>query len=142
MKLTIERARELALQNYNKGGDGLYECYENSQIQALIDSGIDTETKLLDWFEEQYVIDSEYRKAADYMAYGTTDEEELEQIHREESETIEEITEKENWDYDPCYGCAASSRYNCKHCPHGDDGRYESPFDVYTPAELGISVKW
>ena len=51
-------------------------------------------------------------------------------------------TEKDSFDFDPCYGCAASSSYNCKHCPYGDDGRYESPFDVYTPAELGISVKW
>ena len=54
----------------------------------------------------------------------------------------EPVTEKENWDYDPCERCRASSRYNCKHCKYGDDGRYESPLDVYTPAELGITVKW
>lgn len=45
--------------------------------------------------------------------------------------------------YDPCYGCLArDNSYNCKHCPHGDDGCYDSPFDVYTPSELGINVKW
>lgn len=142
MELTTERVRELALQNYNKGGDGLYECYENSQIQALIDSGIDTETKLLDWFMQQHEIDEEYRKAADYMAYGTTDEEELERIRREERKT-EPVTENKLFKYDPCEGCMAyDNSYNCKHCKYGDDGRYESPFDVYTPSELGISVKW
>jgi hypothetical protein len=146
MKLTIKRAKELALQNYSKGGDGLYECYEDWQIENLINSGIDTESKLLDWFKQQYEIDEEYRKAADWMAYGTTDEEELRKIHEAESKSVTEVEEAEmdyEEDYDPCFGCMRrDNSYNCKHCKYGDDGCYESPFDVYTPAELGISVKW
>lgn len=54
-------------------------------------------------------------------------------------------TEPEENDFpedDPCYGCQAfDGSYNCKHCPYGDDGNY-SVYDVYTPAELGINVKW
>lgn len=137
--ITVEIIKELAMQNYNKGGDTIVECYEDYQIEELIKLGIDTEEKLLDWFKTQYEIDEEYRKAALYHAYGTTDEEEIKQMLSAESET-EESDEPYN---DPCFGCqACDNSYNCKHCVHGDDGRYESPFDVYTPSELGISVKW
>lgn len=51
-----------------------------------------------------------------------------------------ECAETESDDYkeldDPCFGCQAHSRYNCKHCVHGDDGHYDSPFDVYRVDEL------
>ena len=142
MKLTVEKVKELALKNYNKGGDGIYECYEDYQIEELIKSGVDTEAKLLVLFKEHYEIDEEHRKAANWAAYGTTDEEEIRRIHEAESEVEENETEMED-DYDPCFGCKAyDNSYNCKHCQYGDDGRYESPFDVYSPSELGLSVVW
>ena len=140
--ITIERVKELALQNYNKGGDGIVECYEDYQIEELIKSGVNTEKKLLDFFKNSYEVDEEYRKAANWAAYGTTNEEELRRIHETESETDEVETDYED-NYDPCDGCMrCDNSYNCKHCKYGDDGRYESPFDVYTPAELGLSVVW
>lgn len=141
--ITVERIKELAKENYNKGGDTIVECYEDKQIEELIKLGVDTEEKLLDWFKNQFEIDEEYRKAALWHAYGTTDEEEIKQMLSAETETEETEMEESNTFDDPCFGCQAyDGSYNCKHCTHGDDGRYESPFDVYTPSELGISVKW
>lgn len=75
--LTIERVKELARQNYCKGGDTIVECYEDYQIRDLIDSGVNTEEKLLQMFREQYEIDEEYRQAAKWHAYGTTDDDEI-----------------------------------------------------------------
>ena len=75
--LTIEIVKELAMENYCKGGDIIVECYEDYQIRDLIDSGINTEEKLLDFFQKQFEIDEEYRKAANWYAYGTTDDEEI-----------------------------------------------------------------
>ena len=140
MKLTIEKVRELAYENFEKGGDGVAECYSDEMIQNLIDSGINTKGKLLKWFKGEYEIDEEHRKAALWAGYGTTDEEEIHKMKETEDDYESDI----DHDYtDPCFGCMACDHsYNCKHCPHGDDGRYESPFDVYTPSELGISVKW
>lgn len=59
------------------------------------------------------------------------------------NEITNEANEDEQYiaDYidDPCFNCKAQDfSYNCKHCPHGDDGRYESVFDVYLPSELGL----
>lgn len=141
MKLTIKRVKELAItpEYYNKGGYIIDTYYEDREIEELIKLGIDTEDKLLDWFQHQFEIDEEYRKAANWYAYGTTDEEELAEIHRAETEPVEMESDSD----DPCYGCqACDNSYNCKHCIHGDDGQYNSPFDVYTPSELGINVKW
>ena len=141
--LAVERVKELALENYNKGGDTIVECYEDKQIEELIKSGIDTEEKLLDWFKTQYEIDEEYRKAANWYAYGTTDEKELAEIHKAETEPVEMESDYEEPFDEPCYGCQrCDNSYNCKHCEYGDDGRYESPFDVYSPSELGINVSW
>ena len=145
MKLTIERVKELALKNHNKGGDGIYECFSDEMIQNLIDNGVNTEKKLLNFFKEEHEIDEEHRKAALYYAYGTTNEEEIKRMLEAETEFETEEHEEYIDDYvdDPCFGCyARDNSYNCKHCPHGDDGRYESPFDVYTPSELGLNVKW
>jgi len=139
--LTIERVKELAMENYCKGGDTIVECYEDKEIQELIDRGVNTEAKLLKMFREQYEIDEEYRQAAKWHAYGTTDDEEIKQMLNfgsEESETEEEIDDEE---FDPCFGCQARGSYNCKHCQYGDDGNY-SVYDVYTPAELGIKTTW
>ena len=137
--ITVERIKELAMQNYNKGGDTIVECYEDKQIIELIKLGIDTEEKLLDWFKTQCEVDEEYRKAALWYAYGTTDEEEIKQMLNTESETEPEVIE-EDYDEpfdDPCYGCQrCDNSYNCKHCKYGDDGHYTSHWDVYSPSEL------
>lgn len=34
---TIEQVKEYAMENYNNGGDGIIECYEDSQIQEILD---------------------------------------------------------------------------------------------------------
>lgn len=136
--LTIEKVKELARKNYCKGGDIIVECYEDKEIQELIDNGIDTEEKLLKMFRERYEIDEEYRKAALYHAYGTTDEEKIKEMLNIGSEDEPMETEEEDDELidDPCYGCQAyDGGYNCKHCPHGDDGNY-SVYDVYRPSEL------
>ena len=70
--ITIERVKELAWEYHEKGGDRVYNCYEDYQIEELIKSGIDTEEKLIEFFKNQYEIDEEYRKAANWYAYGTT----------------------------------------------------------------------
>lgn len=138
--LTIERVKELAMKNYSKGGDTIVECYEDKEIQQLIDRGINTEKKLLKFFKDQYEVDEEYRAAAKWHAYGTTDEEEIKQMLNPVSE--EETEETDEDEFDPCYGCQArDGGYNCKHCQYGDDGRY-SVYDVYTPRELGIKTSW
>ena len=137
--LTIEKVKEIATQLYEKGGDTIIECYEDKQIKYLIEElGVDTEKKLRNFIQQGYEIDEEYRKAALWHAYGTTDEKEIAQMN-----ASVELTRENEDKYDPCEGCQAyDGSYNCKHCKYGDDGRYESPFDVYTPAELGISVRW
>lgn len=136
MALTIERVKELAMQNYEKGGDGIIECYDDKMIQELINNGINTEKKLLKFFKDGYEVDEEYRKAALWAGYGTTDEKEIERIHEQEKELTELSDAAEEY-YDPCGMCAKyDGGYNCKHCKYGDDGRYESPFDVYTISEL------
>ena len=138
--LTVERVRELALQHYNTGGDTIVECYEDKDILVLIDH-VKTEEGLLRWFKTNHEIQEEARNAANWYAYGTTDEDELAEIHRAETEPVTE-TESDCYDYDepfddPCYGCQRCDHsYNCKHCEYGDDGRYESPWDVYSPSEL------
>ena len=138
--LTIERVKELAMKNYCKGGDTIVECYEDYQIQDLIDRGVNTEKKLLKFFQDQYEIDEEYRAVAKWHAYGTTDDEEIEQMLNAGSE--EELEEDNYEEHDPCFGCQAyDGGYNCKHCQYGDDGNY-SVYDVYTPAELGIKTSW
>ena len=95
-------------------------------------------------FKDEYEIDEEYRKAALWGAYGTTDENAMQSSETETEEDMEEDDEYDyEDDYDPCFGCMArDNSYNCKHCKHGDDGRYGSPFDVYTPSELGLNIKW
>ena len=133
MKLTIEKVKELAMKNYNKGGDTIVECYDNNQIQELIDSGINTEKKLLEFFKQNYEIDEEERKAAMWYAYGTTDEDEIAEMNASEEESCSEYFEEY---HDPCLGCMRfDAGYNCKHCIHGDDGKY-SVYDVYSPSEL------
>ena len=141
--LTIERVKEFAIspEHYNTGGYIIDTYYEDYQIEELIKSGVDTEEKLLQFFKTQHEIHEEYRKAANWYAHGTTDEEELAEIHRAEAEPVK-TEENYDSDYDepfddPCYGCQRCDHsYNCKHCEYGDDGHYTSPWDVYSPSEL------
>lgn len=130
--LTIERVKEIAMELYGKGGDSIIECYEDEEIQKLIEEfGINTEKKLRDWIRHQHEVDEEYRKAALWHAYGTTDETEIAKMN-------EKIISEMEDEYDPCEGCHRfDAGYNCKHCPYGDDGHY-SVTDVYTPSELGV----
>ena len=47
---SVEQVRKLALQFYNDGGDGVYECYEDFQIQEEIDKGRNTQASWLRMF--------------------------------------------------------------------------------------------
>ena len=47
---SVEQVRKLALQFYNDGGDGVYECYEDFQIQEEIDNGRNTQASWLRMF--------------------------------------------------------------------------------------------
>lgn len=38
-KLTVQRVKELAMQNYNSGGDAIVECWDDKDIQDWIDRG-------------------------------------------------------------------------------------------------------
>lgn len=141
--LAIEQVKELAMKLYNKGGDTIIECYTDRDIQNLINFGIDAEEKLIKFIQQVHEVDEEYRLAAMWGAYGTTDEEEIERVNREDEDAELLVSEEECDDSsdDPCYGCQRCSGYNCKHCQYGDDGNY-SVYDVYSPSELGVTVKW
>ena len=120
--------------------DTINECWTDKETQQFLD-----ECKA-DGKNQKEVIDTlisiwnEERAAARYFSgeeaktYAT---EETDENNTESEDEYDDIID------DPCYGCPACDHsYNCKHCPHGDDGRYDSPFDVYTPSELGLSVSW
>ena len=156
--LTIERVKELAKQNYNRGGDVIVECYEDYQIRDLIDNGIDTEKKLLNFFAKQYEIDEEYSKAADYYAYGTTEKDEIKQMLHDDSVSETECKRK-------CKECAKFFRnphdlcylaemdevdYDTDACDdfieYGEDEEYTSATDRdYSPSNPwdapGMSIK-
>lgn len=134
---TVQEVKDYAMKNYNKGGDVIIECWEDKDIEQLLDECKVENKNPKEVIDTLISIWNEEREAARYFS-GESEE---------ETETDENNTETED-DYDdymndPCYGCQACDHgYNCKHCIHGDDGRYETPFDVYTPSELGISVSW
>ena len=48
--ITIEEVRKLALKYYKEGGDGVYECYEDFQIEEEINAGAVTEADWLNIF--------------------------------------------------------------------------------------------
>jgi hypothetical protein len=63
-KLTVEDVKEIALKNYEKGGDAIIECWSDKEIQELIDESENVEKTLCNMFavrEEQF-------KAAKYFA--------------------------------------------------------------------------
>lgn len=138
---TVKDVKDYAMKNYENGGDVIIECWTDKEIQQLLDE-CKAENK-----NPKEVIDTiistwnEKREAARYFS-GEAEEYDNSDIETDEN-NIETEDEYDDIIDDPCYGCMArDNSYNCKHCPHGDDGRYESPFDVYTPSELGISVSW
>jgi hypothetical protein len=144
---TIQEIKDYAMKHYKHGGDVIIECWSDEEVQQFIDEhkskcGKVNEHKLKENLNTIISIHNEYWEAARFFSG-----EEAEAYANTETETDENNTETEEHyeDYadDPCYGCQACDHgYNCKHCIHGDDGRYETPFDVYTPSELGISVSW
>ena len=46
-KLTIAEVREIALKNYNRGGDVIVECWSDKDIKEWIDHSSGTKTALL-----------------------------------------------------------------------------------------------
>lgn len=48
---TVETVRAFCLKHYDQGGDGIYECYDDNQVQELLDfceeSGTPVEEYLL-----------------------------------------------------------------------------------------------
>lgn len=119
--------------------DTINECWTDKEIQQFLVECKAENKNPKEVIDTLISIWNEERAAARYFS-----EEEAKAYVTEE--TDENNTEEDNHeDYydDPCYGCMTCDHsYNCKHCKYGDDGRYESPFDVYTPSELGISVSW
>jgi hypothetical protein len=53
-KITVAEVKRLAMANYNNGGDGVIECYEDKDIQEDIDNGMTTEK---DWLQSFGVRD-------------------------------------------------------------------------------------
>ena len=56
--ITVAEVRRLALKHYNEGGDGVVECYMDSDIQLMIDEGYTTEAHWIRFFQmlNDYVI--------------------------------------------------------------------------------------
>ena len=54
-KLTKEEIKELALDNYEKGGDSVYECWDDRDIQEFIDTD-GTKKGLMDIFKKYYSV--------------------------------------------------------------------------------------
>lgn len=78
---------------------------------------------------DEYIVLWEYCGHHGIISASETEWHDAEEPEPEETDDYEE-------DYDPCFGCQAyDGGYNCKHCPHGDDGHY-SVYDVYRPSEL------
>lgn len=58
-KLTVADVRKIALENYNRGGDAIIECWTNDDIQNWIDNG-GTRTalkRMFSIFNDQYSND-------------------------------------------------------------------------------------
>ena len=61
--ITIEEVRKLALKYYEVGGDGVYECYEDSQILEEIEAGAVTEAVWLRIFGVFYSVGEDIRNS-------------------------------------------------------------------------------
>ena len=53
--ITVAEVKALAMKHYNEGGDGVVECWEDSEIQEAIDGGW---TKPSDWLKSFRTFDS------------------------------------------------------------------------------------
>ena len=56
--ITIAEVRALAREYYNRGGDGVVECYEDYQILKEIEAGMTTKA---DWLNSFGVFDEVYK---------------------------------------------------------------------------------
>ena len=135
---TIQEIKDYAMKNYEHGGDVIIECWSDEEIQQFLDECGKKNRNPKKELDGLFAERNEYFEAAKWFSGECSEEEtETDENNTETEETYEDYAD------DPCYGRKACDHsYNCKHCPHGDDGRYESPLDVYTPSELGISVSW
>lgn len=62
-KITVAEVRKLAREYYNRGGDGIIECYEDYQIQADIDNGMVTKKDWIKSFKVSYDIERDIRNS-------------------------------------------------------------------------------
>lgn len=142
---TIKDVKDYAMKNYNNGGDVIIECWSDKEIEQFLEECKAENKKPKEVIDTLISIWNEEREAARWFSGEYYEDEERYSYEDRNYNRLyhSEEPEEENYDFDPCEGCmACDNSYNCKHCPHGDDGRYETPFDVYTPSELGISVSW
>lgn len=67
--LTYEDLIALALENYNFGGDSIYECWDQKMFDGYVrEFGLITKAKALELFRTNFEIDLEYRAAARYFS--------------------------------------------------------------------------
>ena len=63
--LTYEELIELAKKNYSKGGDSVYECWDENTYKEYVDLfGPITKSKAMAMFRLNYDIDREYASTA------------------------------------------------------------------------------
>lgn len=63
--LTYNELMELAKQNYNKGGDGVFECWDERTYNEYVELfGAITKRGALAMFRRNYSIDREYAATA------------------------------------------------------------------------------
>ena len=67
--LSYEEFQKLALDNYEKGGDTYYECWDNKDFDRYIEEfGPISKTKALKMFKNQKAVDDEFFAAARYFS--------------------------------------------------------------------------
>lgn len=67
--LTYEQFQKLAMQNYNKGGDGYVECWDEQMFNYYVsECGPITKAGAMRMFQQAYEIDQEERAAAAYFS--------------------------------------------------------------------------
>ena len=97
-KLTVEEIKKIAMRNYNNGGDAIIECYEDKDIQELIDHGL-TLQGLLSMFS---IREEEFKAATYFSGSGFEDGVDgVEDEDRVEAEEEKYISSSINFDYSP-----------------------------------------
>lgn len=67
--LTYQELMDLALENYDNGGDRVYECWDERDFEeAVAEIGPITKSKALEIFDHCNTVDNEYRAAARYFS--------------------------------------------------------------------------